>query len=490
MKRYLSYLCYICLAILSSACQGDIKISKTLQQKIAINPDYQEVTIPYNIAPLNFCISQSEPSCLILEGEGSSFQVRGKDGCFEIPASKWKELLANNKGGKIKLTVCLKQQGEWCAYLPFYMEIASEPIDSYIAYRLIPPGYELWNKMGLYQRCLENEEQSAIYENKMTGGNCVNCHSFCMQNPQKMLFHSRAQFPGTVLIQDGKIEKLNTKTDETISALVYPSWHPSGQFIAFSVNKTNQNFHNANRNRIEVFDSASDVVVYNVVQHTVVSCPLLKSDKAFETFPTFSPDGKSLYFCSAYAVTPMPERFKDVHYSLCRIDFDPKTSHFGNKVDTIYNAVANNKSVSFPRVSPDGKYLVFTLHSYGNFSIWHKDADLYIVNLATKQIEPLTAANSNDVESYHSWSHNSRWLVFSSRRMDGLYTRPFITYIDKNGKAHKPFLLPQKNPIKFYKQLMYSYNIPEFITDKVDVNQRTISKKLKDDAGIDVKFEK
>jgi hypothetical protein len=134
--------------------------------------------------------------------------------------------------------------------------------------------------------------------------------------------------------------------------------------------------------------------------------------------------------------------------------------------------------------------LVFTLHGYGNFSIWHKDADLYIVNLATKQIEPLTAANSNDVESYHSWSHNSRWLVFSSRRMDGLYTRPFITYIDKNGKAHKPFLLPQKNPIKFYKQLMYSYNIPEFITDKVDVNQRSISKKLKDDAGIDVKFEK
>ena len=489
MKKHILQIIGICFIAFLSACQGDIKISKNLNQKIGINPDYQDVTIPYNIAPLDFCITRTEPSCLIIEGKNSSFQVHGKDGCFIIPQSDWKEMLANNKGGKIKLTVCLEQNGEWCGYLPFYIEVATEPIDKYIAYRLIPPGYELWNKMGIYQRCLEDYEQSAIFENKMTEGNCVNCHSFCMQSPEKMLFHSRAKYAGTVMIQNGKIEKLNTKTPQTVSALVYPSWHPSGEFVAFSTNKTNQNFHNANRNRVEVYDSESDVVVYNVKSHTIISCPLLKSNTAFETFPTFSPDGRSLYFCSAYAVSPMPARFKDVKYSLCRIDFNPKTQQFGTKVDTLYNAIANQKSVSFPRISPDGKYLVFTLHGYGNFSIWHKDADLYCLNLATRQIAPLTTANSNDVDSYHSWSHNSRWLVFSSRRIDGLYTRPFITYIGKNGKAHNSFLLPQKNPVKYYKQLMYSYNIPEFITDKVDVNQHTIAEKLKKDAGTDVKFQ-
>jgi hypothetical protein len=488
MKKLISIISCFCMVLLLLSCNGDIKISKTLNQQAVINPDYKGVTIPVNIAPLNFSSDQKDKSCLILEGKNFSFQVRGSKGNFVIPPSKWQKLLNENKGAKIKLTVCTFKDGEWCAYLPFEIEIANEPIDKYIAYRLIPPGYQLWNQMGLYQRCLETYEQSPIYENKLTGNNCVNCHSFCMQNPQKMLFHSRAKFAGTILVNDGVIEKLNTKTDQTISALVYPSWHPSGNFIAFSTNKTKQIFHCTNRNRIEVFDSESDVMVYDIKQHNILTCPLLDSTKAFETFPTFSPDGKSLYFCSAYAVDSMPARFDQVHYSLCRIDFNPQTKTFGSKVDTLYNAVANGKSVSFPRVSPDGKYLVFTLHKYGNFSIWHKDADLYMVNLATRQITPLSAANSNDVDSYHSWSSNSRWLVFSSRRIDGLYTRPFITYIDKNGVAHKPFLLPQKYPVKFYKNLMFSYNLPEFIKDKVVVNRHDLAKTLKESSGTNLTF--
>jgi len=179
------------------------------------------------------------------------------------------------------------------------MQVAPEPIDPYIVYRLIEPGYELWNKMGIYQRELATYSESAIYENKMTDNNCVNCHSFCMQNPEKMLFHMRATYPGTMIVDGGKIEKLNTKTPETISPLVYPSWHPSGKYVAFSVNKTQQSFHSNNRNRIEVYDLESDVVVYDVEKHEIVTSSRLSGREAFETFPTFSPDGKSLYYCSA-----------------------------------------------------------------------------------------------------------------------------------------------------------------------------------------------
>ena len=111
---------------------------------------------------------------------------------------------------------------------------------------------------------------------------------------------------------------------------------------------------------------------------------------------------------------------------------------FGSKVDTLYNAQIHQKSVSFPRVSPDGKNLVFTLHNWGNFSIWHKEADLWKVNLQTEEVVPLAEVNSDDVESYHSWSSNSRWLIFSSRRTNGLYTRPFIAYVDEKGETCKP----------------------------------------------------
>ena len=87
-----------------------------------------------------------------------------------------------------------------------------------------------------------------------------------------------------------------------------------------------------------------------------------------------------------------------------------------------------------PGFPPDGKQLVFTLSEYGNFSIWHKDADLYRIDLDSGVMHRMDEVNSDDVESYHSWSSNSRWLVFSSRRIDGLYTRPYLVHIDENGK--------------------------------------------------------
>jgi len=409
-----------------------------------------------------------------------------RDACFVIPASGWKRLLRAASGNHLNVTVQAFVNDEWIAYVPFIIKVAKEPVDGWLAYRLIEPGYELWNRMGIYQRNLENYTENAIIENKMSGNNCMNCHSFCMQNPEKMLFHMRETYSCTLLIDGDKVEKLNTKTDQTLSPLVYPSWHPSGKYVAFSVNKTKQAFHMNDRNRVEVFDSASDVVVYDTQKHEIVTSPLLSSEGAFETFPTFSPDGNTLYFCSAKART-MPKEYDQVRYDLCSVSFDPATRRFGTVVDTLYKASEIDKSVSFPRVSPDGKYLLYTLSGYGNFSIWHKDADLYMIDLSTLQSYPLEAANSDDVESYHSWSSDSRWIVFSSRRMDGLYTRPFIAYIDGKGQACKPFLLPQKDT-DFYFRFMKSYNIPEFITGEVKRQGRALAVKAKEDKGVDVRF--
>ena len=102
-----------------------------------------------------------------------------------------------------------------------------------------------------------------------------------------------------------------------------------------------------------------------------------------------------------------------------------------------------------------------------------------MIDLSTGQMQMLDDVNSQQSESYHSWSSNNRWMVFSSRRVDGLYTRPFFTYIDKQGNAHKPFMLPQRNPRKFYSELMYSYNIPEFIEGKVTLSQQAIARYMR-----------
>ena len=92
--------------------------------------------------------------------------------------------------------------------------------------------------------------------------------------------------------------------------------------------------------------------------------------------------------------------------------------------------------------------------------------------------------SSNDTESYRSCSSNGRWVVFSSRRLDGLYTRPFIAYVGKDGKTGKPFLLPQKEA-DYYAGLMKSYNIPEFVTGKV-TNRSYQIRRLAEQGGISV----
>jgi dipeptidyl aminopeptidase/acylaminoacyl peptidase len=184
----------------------------------------------------------------------------------------------------------------------------------------------------------------------------------------------------------------------------------------------------------------------------------------------------------------MPEGYKEVRYSLCRVDFDPSDCSFGQRTDTLYNAAVLGGSVSFPRISPDGRFLAFTLSGYGNFSIWHKDADVYCIDLQSGGLSEMAALNSDDVESYHSWSGSGRWMVFSSRRDDGLYTRPYISYVDEDGEAHKPFLLPQKNPKKYYDSQMFSYNIPEFIEGKIDLDGRQIADFAKEADGIQVTY--
>lgn len=473
----------IVLCALALASCGRVSIVGKLAEDYSIYPDYKEVTLPPNIAPVNFCMSDSSAYALTVEGRGGAFSVRSRKGCFRLPQGRWRRLLEASKGSDLTFSPAVKKDGKWLEMTPFTVHVAEEEASPYIVYRLIPPGYGMWRRMGIYQRNIENYRQTPVYENNLTGDNCVNCHSFPSRDPSSMVFHMRARNGGTVLVEDGAVHKLDTKTDSTISNLVYPFWHPSGKFIAFSVNKTFQAYHMSNPDRIEVYDSASDVVVLDVDSRRILSCPLLKSEAAFETFPCFSPDGASLYFCTSPAVEGMPSGYRDAHYSLCRIGFDAATGTFGSSVDTLFNA-GGAFSASFPRVSPDGRLLVFTRHSFGNFSIWHSDADLWCVDLSTGELSPLAAANSPvSTDSYHSWSADSRWLVFSSRRGDGLYTRPYFTYVSEDGTASKAFMLPQKNPRKYYRELMFSYNIPEFVDSKVKVSRHGIASVMRRSAG-------
>lgn len=470
MKRMnILYTCLLAGLVVFSSCRQELPEAKKAEGSIGLFPDYRETTIPWNIAPLNFRLTEPAEAIAVLSGRESRIQVDAEKGSFQIPQKKWRALMETSAGDIIKVEIYIRKDNGWFRYAPFSIRVAKEKIDPYLVYRRIAPGYRMWNEMGIYQRNLENFTETTFLSNKQTNNNCINCHSFCMQNPDRMLFHQRNLHAGTYILTDGKIEKLETQTEQTLSALVYPSWHPSGRYVAFSTNDTKQDFHLSDANRIEVFDNKSDVVVYDVEKHEIVTAPFLSSEANLETFPTFSADGKRLFFCSAPSHL-MPESYRDIKYNLLSIAFDPKTCSFGQTVDTLYNAGQEGGSVKFPRVSPDGRRLLYTVSGYGNFSIWHKDADLRMLDLSTFQTNTLPDVNSPDVDSYHSWSSNSHWFVFSSRRGDGLYTRPYICYVDGNGVTGKPFLLPQEDT-DYYATSLFSFNIPELVRGKVQVDR-------------------
>ena len=411
----------------------------------------------------------------------------GKDGKMDIDTTAWRQLLRERRGKDIEINLYARRQGNWVHHPSYRLHVAEEEIDAYLSYRLIEPGYELYRQLGIYQRNLTTFDEKPIYENNREyndGENhCINCHNYRMGSTESMLFHVRANHGGTIIVQDGKAHKVQLKDSTIITSGVYPSWHPTENLVAFSTNKTGQAFHVYYPEKLEVMDEKSDLLLYDVTKNEVSH--IFRTADDMETFPCWSPDGRTLYYCTAkrnYLLDmSLPDslvtqqllmKFDSVRYNLMSIPFDPKTRSFGQPQMEV-DAVSEGQSISVPRVSPDGRYILYTLGDYGQFHIWHKSSDLWVKDLQTGECYPLTEANSPDVDSFHSWSSNSRWFAFSSRRMDENYTRLFIAYFDKDGKAHKPFVIPQEDP-EWNILLLKSYNVPELSRDAVSISMQDL----------------
>ena len=459
---------------------GDARQEKGLPR---IYPDYVDVTIPVNIAPLCFAMADEEAllvDAVITDSHGNNLHSQGEE-AVDFDIDDWHALLAQNRGDSLSITVSAKYADGWHSYRPFSIYVSNDSIDYGICYRLIAPGHEVWSKMGIYERDLSSFDERPLIENTQFEG-CVNCHSFNRGNPADMSLHIRGPHGATLLRQnDGPFTAYNTKTEQTLGLCVYPYWHPSGKYVAYSTNVTKQTFHSAHPNRIEVFDDASDLQVYDVEKNELILSPLLKQDSIYETFPVFSANGRSLYFCAASALPEGNHQIDSIRYNLCRIDFDPATGKLGSTIETVIDAVAQHKSVSFPRPSYDGRFLCYTLSDYGQFSIWHHEADLYLLNLSTGESQVMAKANSDDTESFHNWSSNSRWMVLSSRRDDGLFTRPYFCHVDANGVVSKAFMLPQRKPRRFYRERFLSFNVPDFIIAPTHFDGHQASRLINDE---------
>ena len=476
------FLLALVLTAVFSACRREPVVpadSKPAAAALRMYPDYRDVTIPPNIAPLNFMVQNvADDYVVLLEGGGRRVVVGQPGGKIRVDTTAWRGLTRAARGGDIRVTVYACRDGQWERYPDYTLHVAQEDIDPYLSYRLIEPGYEMYRQMGLYQRNLTNFSVQTIYENNRTpdfeDNHCVNCHNYQNYSTRRMLFHVRAAHGGTIVADQNGIRRMALRGDSILATAVYPTWHPTKNLVVFSTNLTGQAFHTLDRQKVEVVDEASDLIFYDADRGEIRN--IFKTRATLENFPCWSPDGRRVYYCAATLPqlrqvsdslrgSAVIEGYDSIRYNLMCVDYDERTQTFSHP-RVIMDCAAIGKSASVPRVSPDGRYLLFTLADYGQFHIWHKSADLYVKDLTSGRVYPLTAANSPDVDSYHTWSSNGRWIVFSSRRDDGSYTRPYIAYFDRNGQAHRAFLLPQDDPESNF-LLMKSYNVPELTRDAV-----------------------
>ncbi|MDE6854689.1 MAG: hypothetical protein K2J38_06485 [Muribaculaceae bacterium] len=477
-------------AALTAACGTSVPAEYSdAGREPSLKPDYSSLDIPRNIAPLTFRVlddADGYVSHFRSDKDSEGFVLGGQSPA--IPVSRWHSLLAD--ADTVYVDIYTQRSGQWTRFRTVANAV-KDSIDPYIAYRLIEPSYIGFEEMSISQRCLENFDETEILNNTAlsteTTGQCINCHSFHDYNRDGSIqMHVRVGFGGTVIGRNGELKKINLKTPETVSSGVYPSWHPDGTLIAYSTNTTTQRFHTRSTNKVEVQDASSDLILYDVDadRTSFISNDSLR----LESFPYWHPDGKSLWYVSA-TVPPLSEhdmklfqalQYQDFHYDLCRRTFDPATKTFGPE-EVLVDAAADSISITLPRPSPDGRYVVFTRGRYGTFHIWHRDADLWMLDTTDGSMRPLDEVNSDNVESYHSWSSNGKWMIFSTRRDDGSYTRLYLTRLGEDGRFSKPFIIPQATADADHRRFK-SYNIPEFMVRPVEFSKKELIDAIEKDA--------
>ena len=455
----------------------------------SIYPDYVDVTIPTGIAPLNFAMSDDTFTTIDVEikgAKGGHLHAQGTYTDFDI--DDWHQMVDLNRGSQLTVSVCAEKDGGWVRYRDFTITVSPYPLDEWgITYRKIAPSYEMYSRMGLFERELSTFEEHSMLQNTQVPGMCLNCHTANRTNPQQYVFHVRGSHGATIIHREGETMLLKASNDSLGGSMVYPYWHPGGRYCAFSTNKTSQMFHTARAKRIEVYDASSDVFVYDAEAQEIVHDTLTMRKYWAENAPAFSPDGQWLYYITARRQI-YPTDYDKEKYSLCRVHFDEHTGRMDGQVDTLISTTATGKSVSWPRPSYDGRYLMYTQADYGYFTVWHPEADLWLLDLQTGECRAMQEVNSSRAESLHNWSVNSHWFLFTSRRDDGLYSRIYLSCIGADGRATKPFMLPQRNPKQYYRQSLYSYNTPDFTSSPVKMDAYELGNQIEKGERVETKM--
>ena len=311
---------------------------------------------------------------------------------------------------------------------------------------------------------------------------CANCHSFSLDGKtmgmdldgpanDKGLYVLTTIQPEMV-IRNQDVISWSSVRDETVpSARVgfMSQVSPDGRYVVtmlrglkkdlassyFVVNFKDYRF-------LQVFYPTRGILAwYNRENSQRQSLPGADDPRYVQTNPVWTPDGKYVIFARAEAKDPRPEGQKlperanapeetPIQYDLYRIPFNEGR---GGQAVAIEGASHNGMSNSFPKVSPDGRWIIFV--ECRNAQLMRPDSQLYIVPVEGGVARRLRS-NTSLMNSWHSFSPNGRWLVFSSKSRSP-YTQMFLTHLDAEGNDSPAILIENSTAAN------RAVNIPEFV---------------------------
>lgn len=249
---------------------------------------------------------------------------------------------------------------------------------------------------------------------------------------------------------------------------------PGADYVLGSVNEISLALLTNDYRFSQVFFPTYGILAYySVGEKSFHPLPGADDYEYVQTNPDWSPDEKYIVFARAPKKNEVHDDIRDVspkqkdadvhelnrkyniQFDLYRIPFDKGE---GGKAEPLLGASDNGMSNYFPRHSPDGQWLVFTKSETG--IMLQPDSELYIIPAAGGEARRMNC-NRQLFNSWHSWSPNSRWLLFSSK-VNTPFTEIFISYIDESGNDYPPVLLSRFSDLKF------AANVPEFVNMPAD----------------------
>lgn len=199
-----------------------------------IFPDYKGISIPINIAPLNFTVRNSSHIKAVFSNNNQPlFSIEGKNK-IDIPLKKWQHMLSDNTGKQIDISISVWNESypEGIQYKSFPVYITTDSIDPYIAYRLIEPGYESWHEMDIRQRALNCFKEDIIISSNMNEKDVsIATHSAIIPLQSSCFMHGLLR-EGQSLLKITSLPKCNYRNSD----------HPKKELIPTGIHLANISF--------------------------------------------------------------------------------------------------------------------------------------------------------------------------------------------------------------------------------------------------------